>query len=99
MVPPAGSSFAGEVRNKFSRAADEFAGMVAAGEAGYSIVFTSILSPRPAHARGLSVLKISLQFKIAGGMKAGSDGGTNQSVTAVTYRGLSLCVKTVWFPP
>jgi hypothetical protein len=57
-----------------------------AAAAGYSVVFTSISSPRPAHARGLSVLKNSLLFKIAGGEEGGSDGGTNQSVTAVTYR-------------
>src|ERR1039458_8779334 len=64
-----------------------------AAAAGYSVVFTSILSPRPAHTCGLSVLKNSLLFKIAGGEEGGSDGGTNQSVTAVTYRCLPLCVK------
>src|ERR1039458_4943692 len=64
-----------------------------AAAAGDSVVFTSILSPRPAHTCGLSVLKNSLLFKIAGGEEGGSDGGTNQSVTAVTYRCLPLCVK------
>src|SRR5450759_857680 len=36
------------------------------------------------------MLKNSLLFKIAGGVKGGSDGGTNQSVTAVTYRCVPL---------
>jgi hypothetical protein len=35
-------------------------------------------------------LRIPLLFKIASGVKGGSDGGTNQSVTAVTYRCLTL---------